>query len=154
MTSTAKIRPAVKDDASAIAACVHAAYSPYIERMGQPPGPMLDNYAEVIARHAVFVAEDGAMQGILVLIEEDGGILLDNIAVAPAAQGTGVGRALLEFAEAEARRRGYGAITLYTHELMVENIALYQKIGYRETGRRHEKGFARVYMRKPLDDRN
>lgn len=144
------IRAATGDDAGAVAACVRQAYEHYIERMGQPPGPMLDDYEDVIARHAVFVVDDGAMQGILVLIERDGTILLDNIAVAPAAQGTGIGRALLEFAEAEAIRRGYGAIELYTHELMVENIALYEKIGYRETGRRREKGFARVYMRKDL----
>ena len=144
------IRPAGKDDASAIAACVREAYAHYIERMGKPPGPMLDDYAEVIARHAVFVTEDDDLLGVLVLIEQDGGILLDNIAVTPAAQGTGVGRALLQFAEAEARRRGYAAIDLYTHELMVENITLYKKIGYRETERRQEKGFARVYMRKDL----
>lgn len=147
-----QIRPAAKDDASAIAACVRQAYEHYIERMGQPPGPMLDDYAEVIARHSVFVAEDGALQGILVLIEEDGGILLDNIAVTPAAQGTGVGRTLLEFAEAEAKRRGYAAIDLYTHELMTENIALYQKICYRETDRREVKGYKRVYMRKELEN--
>ncbi len=39
----------------AVAACVAAAYGVYIERMGRPPGPMLDDYAEVIARHRVFV---------------------------------------------------------------------------------------------------
>lgn len=150
MTDAPNIRPASKGDANAIAACVRQAYEHYIERMGKPPGPMLDDYEDVIARHAVFVVDDGAIQGALVLIEQDGGILLDNIAVAPAAQGTGVGRALLQFAEAEARRQGYAVIDLYTHELMSENITLYEKIGYRETERRQEKGFARVYMRKNL----
>jgi ribosomal protein S18 acetylase RimI-like enzyme len=68
----------------------------------------------------------------------------------PAYQGKGVGRALLEFAEAEARRRGFAAIHLYTHEMMTENIGLYQRIGYVETRRVTEKGYDRVYMTKQL----
>ena len=41
-------------------------------------------------------------------------------------------------------------LRLYTHELMVENIALYQRLGYREVERRQEDGFRRVFMRKPI----
>jgi ribosomal protein S18 acetylase RimI-like enzyme len=97
------------------------------------------------------VLEDaGGIAGILVLEETAEGLLLDNIAVAPDQQGKGVGRALLEFAEAEARRREFTAIHLYTHELMTENLSLYSRIGYVETYRITEKGFDRVYMRKPL----
>jgi hypothetical protein len=33
---------------------------------------------------------------------------------------------------------------------MVENIALYRRLGFVETSRVHEKGFARVYMTKRL----
>jgi ribosomal protein S18 acetylase RimI-like enzyme len=87
-----------------------------------------------------------------VLVLEDGrdGFLLDNIAVPPERQGQGHGRVLLDFAEAEARRRGWDAVTLYTHALMTENIALYQARGYVERERRREKGFDRVYMVKRL----
>ena len=70
--------------------------------------------------------------------------------VAPGAQGKGYGRVLLEAAAAAARAAGYGRIILYTHEKMVENIALYTRFGYRETHRISEKGFDRVYMEKPL----
>jgi GNAT superfamily N-acetyltransferase len=65
-------------------------------------------------------------------------------------QKTGVGKALLEFAEAEARRLGYDSIHLSTHEKMTENQALYARIGYREYDRRVEDGYSRVYMRKRL----
>jgi hypothetical protein len=40
----------------------------------------------------------------------------------------------LAFAEAEALRRGYCEIRLYTHQTMAENQRLYASIGYEETG--------------------
>jgi ribosomal protein S18 acetylase RimI-like enzyme len=60
------------------------------------------------------------------------------------------GRRLLAFAEAEALRRGYREIRLYTHQTMVENQRLYASIGYEETGRGTEAGYDRVFMRKQL----
>jgi ribosomal protein S18 acetylase RimI-like enzyme len=89
--------------------------------------------------------------GVLILEDQEGGCLLDNIAVRPSGQGKGYGRELLRFAEDTARARGFAAIILYTHVLMVENQALYHRVGYRESGRVSEKGFERVYMRKNLD---
>ena len=147
----AAIRPAETADAPAVAACVAAAYEMYVTRIGKPPGPMLDDYAAVIARHRVFVlGAAGAVIGALVLIRQAGGLLLDNVAVHPDHQGRGLGRRLIDFAEAEARRQGYAALDLYTHEAMTENIAMYRALGYAETGRRVEHGYPRVYMRKPL----
>lgn len=145
------IRPARPDEADTVRDVVHEAYRHYIARIGKPPGPMLDDYAQRIAAKQTWVVEDAdGIAGILVLEETSEGLLLDNIAVAPEQQGRGVGRVLLEFAEAEARRRGFDAVHLYTHELMTENIALYSRIGYVETRRVTEKGFDRVYMRKAL----
>jgi ribosomal protein S18 acetylase RimI-like enzyme len=147
----AVIRPAEAADAPAVAACVTAAYGMYVARIGKPPGPMLDDYAAVIANHWVFVlTEAGVVVGALVLIRQAGGVLLDNVAVHPDHQGRGLGRRMIDFAEAEARRRGYAALDLYTHEAMTENVAMYRALGYAETGRRIEHGYPRVYMRKPL----
>jgi len=146
------IRPAHLSNAEAVAAIVDAAYTHYIARIGKKPGPMNDDYAARIAAGQTWVSEqDGAIAGILVLEETPDGFLLDNIAVHPAHHGTGIGRALIVFAEAEARRRGYNSIYLYTHQTMTENITLYTRLGYAETARVEEKGFSRVYMRKPLD---
>ena len=63
-------------------------------------------------------------------------------------RGKGIGRALLEFAEAEARRAGFDSIYLYTHEKMTENLALYSKIGNGEYDRRSQGDFSLVFMRK------
>lgn len=146
-------RRAVEADAPAVAACVNAAYVHYVERIGTTPGPMRDDYREVIRERQVTVAERGGrLAGVLVLAQTDEGFLLENVAVDPAHKGKGLGRALLERAEAGARGAGYDSLYLYTHEKMVENRALYGKIGYVEYDRRSEDGLARVYMRKKLEE--
>ena len=145
------IRSATVADAGAIGACVGAAYAHYVERIGKAPGPMLDDYAVVVREHDVHVAEAGAgVVGVVVLIAGDGQILLDNIAVHPGHQGSGLGRRLLAFAEDRTRALGHATLDLYTHALMHENIAWYARNGYREIRRVTEKGFDRVYLRKDL----
>ncbi|MBV8168923.1 MAG: GNAT family N-acetyltransferase [Alphaproteobacteria bacterium] len=119
--------------------------------MGKPPGPMLDDYAaRITAGEAWVIEDDSTIAGVLVLCDATDHVLLDNIAVAPAHQGTGVGKRLITFAEAETRRRGHAEIRLYTHETMVENQALYRRIGFVETHRAEQDGFHRVFMTKVL----
>ncbi len=144
------IRPARPEDADAVRRLVQGAYGHYAARMGKPPGPMLDDYVRRIADGQAWVLEDaGELVGVLVLEDAEGGaLLLDNVAISPSAQGKGYGRALVGFAEAEARRRGHGEVRLYTNVLMAENLALYGRLGFRETGRVSEKGYERVYMAK------
>ena len=146
------IRLATPEDVPAVARLVREAYAPYVARIGREPGPMGDDYAGLVAAGRVRVSEDAArgLCGVLVLVPQEDAMLLDNIAVAPGAQGLGVGRQLLTEAEAVARTAGFERMRLYTHEKMVENFALYTRIGYRETHRVSEKGFDRVYMEKPL----
>ena len=148
----AVIRRAKPEDRAAVEAIVREAYSIYVERIGKPPGPMLDDYARLIANGVVSVLEDAdaAIAAIIVLLAKPDHLLLDNIAVRPDRQGQGLGRQLIAFAEDEARRLGFTELPLYTHETMTENIALYRRIGYVETGRVTEKGFDRVYMAKSL----
>ena len=144
-------RSAIGADAPKVAALVNAAYRHYVERIGILPRPMTDDYAEVIANLQVTVAESHrAIVGVIVLSVDDEGFLIDNVAVDPSHRGKGLGRALLEFAEAEARRAGFDSIHLYTHEKMTENLILYSRIGYIEYDRRSQGDFSLVYMRKHL----
>ena len=150
-TNQFHLRSACMEDAPAVTECVHNAFRHYIERIDREPGPMRMDYAYEIREHQVWVVEqNGRVIGALVMCIKEEGFLLDVIAVEPFHQGTGVGRLMLEFAEAEAQRQGFDSIYLYTHEKMTENQALYKIIGYVEYDRRFEAGLARVYMRKQL----
>jgi GNAT superfamily N-acetyltransferase len=94
-----------------MAELVDAAYGHYVERIGMLRGPMTEDYAEVIRNRQVNVAErHGAIVAIVVLSVTDEGFLVDNVAVHPSHSGTGLGWALLGFAEAEARRAGFDSI--------------------------------------------
>ena len=90
------------------------------------------------------------IEGVLVQYETPDGFYIDTVAASPKARGTGVGRALLQFAEAEAIRRGYASVYLCTNAKMTENQLFYPKIGYVEYDRRTEAGYDRVFYRKAL----
>jgi ribosomal protein S18 acetylase RimI-like enzyme len=112
---------------------------------------MTDDYAEVVRTHRVVVAERGGETiGLVVLGVGDEGFFVDNVAVDPSHQGIGVGKALLEHAESAARDAGFDSIYLYTHERMVENLALYTRIGYVEYDRRLLGDARVVFLRKEL----
>jgi ribosomal protein S18 acetylase RimI-like enzyme len=144
------IRQAHATDASTIEDIVERAYSRYIQRIGRRPGPMDDDYAERIRRGQAFVAEDGLVTGLIILIGESDHVLIENVAVDPRHQGEGIGRALLDYAETSARALGTSELRLYTNATMTENLALYTRLGYQEVERRTDKGFERVFVSKCL----
>jgi GNAT superfamily N-acetyltransferase len=96
------------------------------------------------------IEDECELAGVVVLEDTPDALQVENVAVRPQSQGRGLGRALLSFADDEARRRGYGAVILYTNVHMTENLARYPKLGYVEVGRGHEHGFDRVFFRKEL----
>jgi ribosomal protein S18 acetylase RimI-like enzyme len=145
------LRDATPEDAPRLADIVNAAYGHYVEGLGFTPRPMTEDYADVVRDKRVLVAErDGEIVGLLVLVTEDGSFFVDNVAVDPALRGAGIGRALLERAEAEALAAGHAVLHLYTAAGMTENLALYGQIGYAEYGRRHVPGVELVCLRKQL----
>jgi ribosomal protein S18 acetylase RimI-like enzyme len=149
--SGVQLRPATAADVPRLTELVRAAYGHYVERLGGPPGPLTDDYTEVVRSRRVTVADRGGeVAGLIVLSAGAEGFFVGNVAVEPAHQGTGVGRALLEHAEVAARDAGFDSIHLYTHELMTENLALYSRIGYVEYDRRLHGEACLVYLRKGL----
>ena len=140
------IRRAEVNDADGLGRCLDAAYATYRERIADLPS-MSENCAEEIAEHLVWVAEAGGkIVGGLVLIRDDGFMLLANVAVHPDLRGKGLGRRLLTLAETEARDRGFTELRLTTHAEMPENLELYARNGWLQTGRDGNK----VRMRKAL----
>lgn len=136
-------------DVAAIKPMVDAAYSKYIKRLGKLPAAMTEDYDELVETRSVYVLRVGSsVVGSVLLSREGDSIKVNNLVVDPSTQGRGYGRVLMDYAEDMARAQGLAAVTLFTNEKMHENIALYMKIGFTETGRRTENGFNRVFFRK------
>lgn len=162
------LRRATLHDAAAITAITTAAYAPWIPVIGREPGPMGDDIPALLADPdtEVWLAEAPTSvaemkpagttvpqpwhgpAGLVILMPDTDHLLLHSIAVAPRAQGTGLGRRLLTFTEARAAELGLGQVRLYTHVLMTRNIEIYTRHGYVETDRRLHDGFSRVFMTK------
>ena len=146
-----RIRPGVEADVVAVAEVVERAYEGYVEEVGGRPAPMDADYSEAARKRTLFVAEDeSGIAGLIVLALEGGHLEIENVAVEPRCQGAGVGRALLAFAEAQARDRGVEELRLFTHVVMVRNQRIYIRLGYVEIERRSDNGFERVFYAKRL----
>ena len=145
------IRRATAADTDAIERLTRDAYSPYIPTIGREPAPMLADHAALVAAGEVRVAElDGRVAGALVTRPQGRALLLESVAVDPALQGCGIGRALIVDAEAQAAALGLEAVELYTNAAMTRNLELYPRLGYQEVERRTDGGYHRVFFRKPL----
>lgn len=145
-----KIRKAIVDDAKGVKSCMTLAYTKYLDRLkGDRLPPMDVDYEEEISYYPVWVAEsNNEIVGGLMLIFEDDYTTIANLAVHPDHQGTGLGRELMEFAESEAKRRGYLEVRLATHVLLTENVSFDHHLGWSEISRDD----TRVYMRKNITD--
>jgi GNAT superfamily N-acetyltransferase len=142
---------AVPADVEAISQLVRAAYEHYVPRIGRAPVPMTLDYTRIVTAGDTWVAKEGGrIVGVLVLEHLDDHVLVENLAVLPEAQGTGIGTRLLRHAEDEAQARGVREVRLYTHELMAENRAYYPRRGYRETHLSGEAPWRRAFFAKEL----
>jgi ribosomal protein S18 acetylase RimI-like enzyme len=153
-------RPASAGDLAAIAALTERAYAPWQALLGYPPLPMTEDYRPRVAGGEVVLAvesgpavENALALGLIVVERTKGHDMIFSVAVEPARAGKGIGKALIAEAERRARIAGQSEMRLYTNALMLKNIAFYQGLGYRETGRRPNgarPGFFIVDMAKTL----
>lgn len=148
-------------DLPTVRACAEAAYEIYVERIGQKPMPMIQEFAEPISQEQLWLAKTGPleaphtgeqqfMRGFALFYPRADHIHLENVAVFPSAQGLKIGSSLIAFVERQARNQGLKAIELYTNIHMTENHTYYPHLGYEEIGRGSENGFERIYYRKEL----
>ncbi|MEV4942555.1 GNAT family N-acetyltransferase [Streptomyces zaomyceticus] len=131
------------------AACHHC-----IERIGLAPAPMeavhAADHAAYVAAGRVFVAGDPVVDPVVLRTEADH-LHLDNIAVHPAARGTGPGGRLLGFVESRARGLGLPEVRLPTHAMMRENQKIHERYGYEVVERRLDGPYDRIHYRKVLN---
>lgn len=156
MSPNPTLRPAAIADLAAVTDCTRRAYRIYVERLGYEPKPMLADYSDAASSGLVWVLEqDGATVGALVLDALEDHLLIYSVAVIPENQGQGHGRRMMDFAEAEARRRGLSEVRLYTNERMTENQRFYTSLGYETFARRAhatQPNSWAIHMRKGLLD--
>ena len=141
-------------DASAVAAAqdvLRAAFSPFIAVIGQKPAPMRADLAAAQQAGQLWVTAD--RMALMVCLPKGAAMDLDILAVAPEAQGRGLGTALVVHAEALARRAGLLEVTLYTNAAMIGAQRLYARLGFQLVERRQQDGFDRLFYRKPLSGR-
>jgi ribosomal protein S18 acetylase RimI-like enzyme len=147
------MRRARPEEAAAVGALVEAAFARHVAAVGRRPAPMDDDHAARIAAGQQYVADGdapGTLAASIVLVDAGDHLVAENVAVAPACQGQGRGRALLAFAEDEARRRGLPEIRLVTNAAMAGNLIMYPRLGYAETGRETQGAFQRVLFAKAV----
>jgi predicted N-acetyltransferase YhbS len=146
-------RLATPGDVAEVRAIVQAAFELYIPRIGRPPAPMTADYAAAVDRREVrVVLDDGEIAGLVLLVAQSEHLLLDVLAVRPAAQGRGIGAYLLRLAEGEAAALGFAEIRLCTNAAMTENLRYYPRQGYQLTHRAQQDRFQRVFFAKQLRD--
>jgi len=145
------LRRAVAADAAAVRTLTRAAYAKWVPVVGREPKPMQADYERAIAEHRIDLALLGAeLAGLIETIEQPDHLLVENVAVAPAFQGRGLGRRLMMHAESLAAASGRAEIRLYTNSRFTENIALYRRLGYRIDREEQLPHGVAVHMSKPV----
>jgi ribosomal protein S18 acetylase RimI-like enzyme len=144
------VRPATAADLPALRRLARRAYGRYVARLGARPGPMDADRAAAVAAGRVHVAGGDPLAAALVLAPHADHLEVAEVTVDPAVQGTALGRRLLAHAEAVARDAGLADVRLHTHARMVENLALYDRLGFAVERRARRDGVDRVFLRKPL----
>jgi ribosomal protein S18 acetylase RimI-like enzyme len=101
-----ELRQATPADAAAIRSLTRAAYAKWVALIGREPKPMTADYEVTLRQHRFDLLLSGGVPAALIeTVEEDGQLLIENVAVAPRFQRQGFGRMLLAHAERLARDR-------------------------------------------------
>ena len=146
------IEPIRSEDAGEVLTIQRAAFVSEAIIYGNPDMPPLTQTlaeleAELQTAKGWVARMDGRLVGAIRVREDDGLLLIGRIAIAPDRQGSGIGRTLLETAEAHSDAT---EAELFTGSLSEANIRLYESCGYVETQRVPGDGSDEVYLRKKL----
>lgn len=105
-------------------------------------GPLWYNSLQDVSRaHSrAFLAQvaelDGQVIGFQISTRNSLGVHLARLAVRPEDQGKGIGQALVKDLFFRARQRGINRFTVNTQSDNIQSLAIYKKLGFRESGER------------------
>lgn len=111
-----------------------------------PPSGALDETLDAVrsdlAEHGGALARfEDAPVGCLRLDDRGDHLHVRRLAVDPVHQGRGAGRALMDWAEAEARGRGFREVRIGVRAALAGNLDFYKRRGYSITGSHSHPGF-------------
>ena len=146
------MRRATTADAVAVRELTRAAYAKWVPILGREPRPMTADYDAALRDHLVdLLRVDGEAVALIEMAPTADHLLIVNVAVVPAEQGRGHGRALMAHAEEVARSLNLREVRLYTNALFAENLRLYSRLGYRvDREEQHPQFGVAVHMSKRL----
>jgi predicted N-acetyltransferase YhbS len=152
------IRPAEAADAEAIAALILSAFEPYRGRIHPTPSALSETGESIGKRLATglgFVAEtrERMIGCVLTTFNSPGELYVGRLAVVPQWRRRGLARRLMARAEELARERGCAAMSLGVRIALGENIAFFERLGFRFVREERHPGYSQptyISMAKPL----
>jgi GNAT superfamily N-acetyltransferase len=149
--SIGTLRPATKEDVSAIRALTRAAYSKWVPIIGREPIPMAADYAAAVRIHRFDLLEQsGALLALIETVLRPDHFWVENLAVSPMHQSQGLGRRMLHHAEHVARSLGHTVIKLQTNPAFTGNVAFYERAGFAVEREEPFNGGIAAYLSKAL----
>lgn len=143
------MRRAEESDVEIVHQIVRAAYSKWISIIGREPTPMAADFNKALREHDIYLAiVAGDVVGLIEVRLHADHLWIENVAVHPLWQGTGIGRRLLSYVESKAAQAEIGEIRLQTNEAFEANITLYVALGYKIDRREPFMGGKTVFMSK------
>ena len=152
MTIPLTICRAGSDQVTQIRELTMRAYAKWVPITTRKPRPMTADYdAAMQTNRFDFFFEGDRLVGLIETVQQDDEMMIVNVAIDPDHQGKGFGTRLMKHAEQLAKTSALRATRLYTNKLMTENIALYNRLGYRfEKETHHDLGTIAVHMVRPV----
>ncbi len=150
------IRPIGVRDAGEVLTVQRAAFVTEALIYGDPDMAPLTQTLEEVAFElrdnlGCVAIRSGRLVGAVRAVADDELLLVGRIAIAPDQQGEGIGSALLEAVEGRGIEVGCRRAELFTGSLSTQNIALYERWGYRRSESvPHGDGTAQIFMSKEL----
>jgi GNAT superfamily N-acetyltransferase len=153
------IRRAAVDfaDWEAVRTLIHDAFASMEGRIDPPSSALRltpQSMAADAASGALLLAELGStLVGCVFVRPKHDALYIGKLAVRPGLQGSGIGKALVGAARAEARTLGLEALELQTRIELTENHAAFARMGFTKTAETAHRGYARptsITMRAPV----
>src|SRR3546814_4807225 len=112
-----EFRTARSEDAGMIQDVVRSAYAKWVPLIGREPRPMNADYERAVQEHRIDLMYLGLrMVGLVEMMLRDDHLWIENVAVRPEDQGSGLGRRLLAHAERKAIEAGRAETRLLTKD--------------------------------------